>query len=119
MNYEPNETNIKNIIKFKEIYSLINFQEINCNNKQNKNLNIFDIDYSDYCQQYESIIELLDYISIRKYDFTKIGIKIIEFLSRMKNNFNENTNLIESENLSNSIQNLKINLSLLMILRVF
>ena len=112
INYESNENDIKNIIKFKEIYSLINSQKKINKDKRNKNLNIFDINYSEYYQQYESIIELLDYISIYKYDFTKIGIKIIEFLSKTKKNIieDENIHLFERENLNNSIQSLKVNL---------
>ena len=101
-NFEKNSNNIKKIIKFKEIYSLITSQELNCN-IDNENLN--NLGYLNQ-EQYILCKYLIDNLNLHKNEFINNGIEIIKFLSEFSiynyNKFNSN---------DNNIQTLKLNIS--------
>ena len=86
-NVENNGTdNIKNIIKFKEIYSLIICQELNCNRdyKNKNNLEYLNHEHNILCKC------LVDQLNKNPGEFVKNGIEIIKFLSEIPINNKDN-----------------------------
>ena len=86
---ENNGNDIKNIIKFKEIYSLVICQELNCNMdyKNKDNLEYLNHEHHILCKC------LVDQLNKNPGEFVKNGIEIIKFLSEIPiNNKDSNIN---------------------------
>ena len=86
-NVENNGTdNIKNIIKFKEIYSFIICPELNCNSdyKNKDNLEYLNHKHHILCKC------LVDQLNKNPGEFVKNGIEIIKFLSEIPINNKDN-----------------------------
>ena len=95
-NYNIKEKNIKNIIKFKEIFYLINKKEINIDDINDiANLAIVRCILSK---------NMLEYLISNKGDFIKNGISILKYLSEIKVDKSEDI-------INNNIESLEINIS--------